>query len=186
MTKLTAIGFKPDSGERVPADLLLRPAVVLAIIVLALNDYVFKSMWPGLVTGKLSDVAGLFAFPIILVSLAEVARRLLRRTNWAITYWDICWACVTTGIVFTLVKTLPWASQSYAYLIGTLRWPVMAVHELFVGGSTPGIVPIDVVTDPTDLVALLAIVASGAYMSRFVHSRETEPRESPGTALEST
>ena len=38
---------------------LAHPGSVLALVVLVLNDHVLKQAWPGLVTGKLSDVAGL-------------------------------------------------------------------------------------------------------------------------------
>lgn len=40
------------------------PLYVLSIAVLVLNDLWLKYAWPGLVTGKLSDVAGLFAFAV--------------------------------------------------------------------------------------------------------------------------
>jgi hypothetical protein len=42
------------------------PLTVGATAVLLLNDHVLKPAWPGLVTGKLSDVAGLAAAPPVL------------------------------------------------------------------------------------------------------------------------
>ncbi|MFD4668555.1 hypothetical protein ACFWNN_02410 [Lentzea sp. NPDC058450] len=42
------------------------PLTVGATAVLLLNDHVFKQAWPGLVTGKLSDVAGLVVAPPVL------------------------------------------------------------------------------------------------------------------------
>ena len=42
------------------------PLTVGATAVLLLNDHVLKPAWPGLVTGKLSDVAGLVAAPPVL------------------------------------------------------------------------------------------------------------------------
>lgn len=38
------------------------PKLLLAVLVLFLNDHVLKFAWPGLITGKLSDFAGVFAF----------------------------------------------------------------------------------------------------------------------------
>jgi hypothetical protein len=49
-----------------PQDVLTRPLVLGAIVLLALNDWVFKDLFPGPLTGKLSDVAGLFAFPLVV------------------------------------------------------------------------------------------------------------------------
>ena len=43
-----------------------RPWFFVAVVVLALNDHVFKSAWPGWVTGKLSDVAGV----VVIATLA--------------------------------------------------------------------------------------------------------------------
>ena len=52
------------------ASLLLHPLFLAALAVLWLNDHVLKERWPGLVTGKLSDVAGpvVVAFVIATIS----------------------------------------------------------------------------------------------------------------------
>lgn len=42
------------------------PGFLVALAVLALNDHVLKAAYPGLLTGKLSDLAGLFAFAVFL------------------------------------------------------------------------------------------------------------------------
>ena len=55
---------------------LASPVFVLALVVLVLNDHVFKQAWPGLVTGKLSDFAGLVVAPLLLaVPLAAIGVR---------------------------------------------------------------------------------------------------------------
>ena len=41
-----------------PGALLVSPVFFGSIALLLLNDHVLKAAWPGLVTGKLSDVAG--------------------------------------------------------------------------------------------------------------------------------
>ncbi len=82
----------------------LRPWTVGAVAVLLLNDHVLKGsgLLPEVVTGKLSDVAGLFFFPILLVCTVE---RLFgdRRGLEALS-------CVATAAVFALLKTSPAAS----------------------------------------------------------------------------
>ncbi len=42
---------------------LSHPVTVVAALVLLLNDHLLKHAWPGPVTGKLSDVAGLVVAP---------------------------------------------------------------------------------------------------------------------------
>ena len=53
---------------------LAHPGAVLALVVLALNDHVLKEAWPGWVTGKLSDVAGLVVAPLLLAALLTLVR----------------------------------------------------------------------------------------------------------------
>ena len=53
---------------------LAHPAAVLALVVLVLNDHVLKQAWPGWVTGKLSDVAGLVVAPLLLTALLRMGR----------------------------------------------------------------------------------------------------------------
>ena len=42
------------------------PAFIVALIALFVNDFYLKNKFPGLLTGKLSDIAGLFIFPIFI------------------------------------------------------------------------------------------------------------------------
>jgi hypothetical protein len=49
--------------------LLLSPPFLIALSLLAINDALLKSQFPGFVTGKLSDVAGLFAFVVFICAL---------------------------------------------------------------------------------------------------------------------
>ena len=53
---------------------LVHPATVAALVVLLLNDLVFKSVWPdSWVTGKLSDLAWVvFALPLLAFLLSLV------------------------------------------------------------------------------------------------------------------
>jgi hypothetical protein len=53
--------------------LLLSPPFLIALSLLAINDALLKSRFPGFVTGKLSDVAGLFAF--VVFACAPIPRR---------------------------------------------------------------------------------------------------------------
>lgn len=56
------------------AELLVSPGFVLGLSLLLLNDFVFKRLFHGMVTGKLSDFAGLFVFPLFWVALSSRLR----------------------------------------------------------------------------------------------------------------
>ena len=70
--RLTASSFRPRSQSA-----LTHPATVTALIVLLLNDVVFKAMWPNSwATGKLSDLAWVvFAPPLLAFLLSFLVGR---------------------------------------------------------------------------------------------------------------
>src|SRR6266540_1707178 len=70
MTAATARQAAPRARP-VPGDGLLHPIPILAIFLMVANDHVLKQLWPGLVTGKLSDVAGLVFFPLFIQAAWE-------------------------------------------------------------------------------------------------------------------
>ncbi|MER6948416.1 hypothetical protein ABT294_30750 [Nonomuraea sp. NPDC000554] len=84
---------------------------MVAVIVLLLNDHLLKQAWPGFVTGKLSDVAGLVVAPPLVALL-------FRRRADAV-------AVLLTGALFALVKSTETgadaASQVWSLLAGPSR-----------------------------------------------------------------
>ncbi|MGR6913306.1 hypothetical protein ACU635_03525 [[Actinomadura] parvosata] len=84
---------------------------IAGVLVLLVNDHLLKQSWPGLVTGKLSDVAGLVVAPALLALL------FWRRADLAAT--------VLTGVLFTAVKTTETgaelASQAWTLVAGPSR-----------------------------------------------------------------
>lgn len=119
---------------------LLHPIALASIALLLVNDHYLKSEYPSWFTGKLSDVAGLVVFPLVLAALTRM---------------PVAWAAAATAIVFALVKVVPAATDAYRHALGVL--------QILIGGDGR---PVEAVTDPTDLVALpfvlLAISAAGA------------------------
>ena len=116
-----------EQGTIRPGAMLASPVFVGSVALLLLNDHVLKAAWPGLVTGKLSDVAG-----VVMVAIGLTA--LLRRPGFAFGL---------TAVAFRLLKTVP--------VVAVWAEPVL-------GGVT--------LTDPTDVVALLALVPLWRWMSR--------------------
>jgi hypothetical protein len=117
------------------------PLPLAAAAMLLANDHWLKQagLLPGWLTGKLSDFAGLFLAPIVVLALVQAAwpdlvARARRPLSWA--------SVALVGLGFTLVKTWPVANA----LVGRAWGPM--------------------VRDPTDLLALPAALASGAWLLR--------------------
>ncbi|MEU5260985.1 hypothetical protein [Amycolatopsis sp. NPDC021455] len=106
------------------------PLTVGATVVLLLNDHVLKQAWPGLVTGKLSDVAGLVVAPPVLGLLFGL---FLADRIGAVA------AVLTTGAGFALVKLTAGGAG-----VASAAWSVV---------NGPSVV----LADPADLVALPAL-----------------------------
>jgi hypothetical protein len=83
-------------------DLLLSGPFVVSLLVLVLNDHVLKQAWPGIVTGKLSDVAGVAMMATLVTALTG------RSTI------GFC----TTAIGFVALKTVPVVSVLAAPVLG--------------------------------------------------------------------
>lgn len=80
--------------------IILSPGFVTGLFLLLLNDFYLKTAFPGLITGKLSDFAGLFTFPLFICSLIS------KRTRQSVY--------VFTGLAFVLWKS--------SYATDFIRW----------------------------------------------------------------
>ncbi|MGW3892907.1 hypothetical protein ACWD69_29890 [Micromonospora chokoriensis] len=98
---------------------LCHPTTLLALVLLVVNDHVLKPAFPGLLTGKLSDVAGLvLAPPLVAVLLTLLVPRLPARTA-AVA------GLVAVGAGFAVVK-----SNGYAAELASSAWTVLAGPSL--------------------------------------------------------
>ncbi|KXK57180.1 MAG: hypothetical protein IPM61_03030 [Chlorobi bacterium] len=122
---------------------LIHPASLAAIILLILNDHLLKGAFPGWVTGKLSDFAGIFFFPFLLALLVGA---IWKRSN-PRTVGVIVFAATTTW--FFAAKATPFGHQ----LAGQFASGV-------IGAS------VSITLDPTDLLALLALFPAWLLWSR--------------------
>jgi hypothetical protein len=138
---------------------LLHPVSLAAIALLIVNDHVLKAAWPGLVTGKLSDVAGLVFFPLFLAAVAQQLRPgLCLRSTVAACAW-------LTALVFAAIKLSPLAGDAYRVGLGALQWPFRASSALFHDHGVPSLVRVALTPDATDLIALPAVLIA-VWLSR--------------------
>jgi hypothetical protein len=82
--------------------LLAHPLTTAAFAVLAINDHVLKSRFPGVVTGKLSDVAGLVGLTIVMGVVLARPRA----------------AALVVSVGFLALKTVPGVAEMAAPLLG--------------------------------------------------------------------
>jgi hypothetical protein len=116
---------------------LTHPAALLSISLLLLNDHVLKTLAPSWFTGKLSDFAGLFFFPFLLAAILSILAdriSLSRRITGGLAF-------ATTAAWFALIKTTPWGNGTTADMLSA-----------FLGFR------VQMMLDPTDLVALLVLL----------------------------
>ena len=121
------------------------PVALGAVLVLVVNDHVLKAHVPGVITGKLSDVAGMVFFPLLLVTLLDP----LFRGRWLLPF-----ACLATGVAFALVKTTAVGHDAYVLVWGSLRWPLRALRAVVAGNALPSPGRVACVMDATDLLAI--------------------------------
>lgn len=151
---------------------LLHPVFLVALAVLAVNDHLLKAAFPGLLTGKLSDVAALIVVPPLLAEAARLADR--RHWSPARQRAVATVAAVGVALLLVVVKLEPVANAWYATVLGVIQWPAASIVALADGGSLGGPVPTPTVMDPGDLIALPAAalgwwLAAGDRPSSWAH-----------------
>lgn len=117
-----------------PADRVSTLAAVVSLFLLVLNDRFFKQH-PNWLTGKLSDVTGLFLVPYPLVGIYLFVKNRFEKTAWV--FHPLFYSALV-ALVFILAKTRPEAAR---LLESVWPWP-----------SRWG--PSRIVADPTDLLTL--------------------------------
>ena len=85
---------------------LARPAPIVAALVLALNDHVLKGggVVPGWLTGKLSDVSGLFVATILAVTVARAVVRAATGRQVARDGWLAASVAIAIALAFCALK----------------------------------------------------------------------------------
>ncbi len=121
---------------------LRHPVILGAVLLTALNDHLLKSLFHNFITGKLSDFTGLFFFPVFLYALLDLKKN-PKSSHEKINIKRLAWCVLYTDILFILIK------------FTGVRLLLMSV------------LPVQIVNDPSDVLAITVNIATVAYAYRF-------------------
>lgn len=136
-------------GERaLPAGEFLSFLPLAALAILAINDHWLKGSGavPAWLTGKLSDLAGLVFFPLLVTAALDTAllaaARLGARIDFSLRPWKLFGSVSLTGLAFAALKLVPQVAAAAGTAAASLGWHIA------------------VAPDPTDLIALPALLVA--------------------------
>lgn len=137
-----------------PGDRLAHVVPLTAMVMVVLNNQWWKYAYNNVWTGKLSDVGGLVFFPLLLVAALEVARgRVLSRRA-------VILCALATACAFTAVQLWAPATAAYGHGVGGPLWLARTVGAWLHGAAAPMYRPVCSVADPSDLLALPALLVA--------------------------
>lgn len=140
-----ALGGVDAPGRRVvPAGELFHPVTLLALALLVVNDHWLKGgPLSGWLTGKLSDVAGMASFPLVVTAAVDSVLWLVAMAGVPVDFtlrrWKLALAIAGTAALMIAIKLSNGAARTVAGWLADL-WGHAAI-----------------VADPTDLFALPAL-----------------------------
>ena len=143
-------GDKAHRTGKTPLGALISPAWISALVLLALNDHLFKGLYPGALTGKLSDFAGLFIAPALLAVLLSVKSRR-----------GLIAGSIAIGAVFSAINLSP------------------SLATMWDGAMSALLLPFHTTVDPTDLLALPALALGTLHASRALDTETKAPEQTP-------
>jgi len=140
-------GIDHAAAPALPLGEALHPVTLAAVALLVLNDWRWKPRFgPSLVTGKLSDLAGLIFAPVVLSAVIGLALHLLARlgapVDPSLSRRRLLACTAATGAVFTAVKLSPTAAAVLVAAISRLGRPA------------------EIYLDPSDLLCLPALAVA--------------------------
>lgn len=145
-------------AHRINLRILRHPIIITSVICLLINDHLLKPIAPSYLTGKISDFAGLFFFPFLLMTLLSLLLDRLKVTP----HRTAVVSFLTTLIWFSLIKVWAPANALTASVISSL-----------LGTS------VSIALDPTDLAALSVLLPAWLLWRRQSRQLDSQP---PGKA----
>lgn len=136
-------------------DLILKWPFLVSVLILVINDGFLKSNYPGFITGKLSDFAGLFFAPILLLSILEFfEKKVFRRLE--VSSSLIFFAYLLIGLVFSLAQTTSIGAEIYL--------AIFALGKLVPSWGNS----VQIQQDWTDLIANIFLLGSFFWSSSLL------------------
>jgi hypothetical protein len=133
----------------------VHPVPILALGLLLVNDHILKPVHPGWLSGKLSDLAVLALLPFLLLASADLARMAFPRLP-APGLTAMLASVVVSMAVFVAIEVWPPGGDLYRWGLGAAQWPVRAIAALIDSHLVPGLAPVQLTSDVSDLVTLPA------------------------------
>jgi hypothetical protein len=121
---------------------LRHPVILAALILTALNDHFLKAYFHNFLTGKISDITGLFYFPVFLYALYDLYKK-PKSSHEKINLKKIAWCVMVTDFLYIIFK-----------FTGVRLWLM-------------GVLPVQIVNDPSDVLAITINIATLAYAYKF-------------------
>jgi hypothetical protein len=133
-------------------DLLCHPLTFTAIFILLVNDHILRQVWPSWWAGKIGDFAWLLFAPFALaVCISVVVPTRIHKRDLLIGYF----AFGLVGGIFVLTNTV---SSFTAWMVKTAQ-SLLHVHFRYT-------------QDPTDLIALISLLAGWKLWRSYAHTGE--------------
>ena len=151
-----------------PGELLLRPAPLVTMAVLAVNDHLLKREFGNAMTGKLSDVAGLAFTPLLALALVEVGRAAIGSEKWQAGRRDLGACVFAVGALFLCAKGSPTVGHAAGAVLGALRYPVRGEFDR-----------VTITHDLSDLAALPALFVAWLDGWFAIRRRKASSRPRP-------
>lgn len=156
-------GIERVSETGLPVEEFVHPWPLLALALLGVNDHLLKGsgLVPGWLTGKLSDLAGLFFFPLFLTSavgtLGLVVHRATRGRwpDYSLSSGKLLVAIGVTAVLFVPLKL-------------SVAWGTLYIEALRTTDVLGWFGHFQVTKDPTDLVAIVMFPLAFLHGRRFV------------------
>ncbi|MFN7150681.1 MAG: hypothetical protein ACK4V6_14550, partial [Microthrixaceae bacterium] len=162
---MSSAGVAVGRPPAVAGDFILHPVVLVSLGLLVVNDHYWKGRGPGVITGKLSDVAGLVVTPaVVAILIVGVATLLHRPVSRRALAWT---SVVVVGVGFTLVKASGFLAAGYSAAL-------THVYDVARLGTGPD--QMIVRSDATDLLTLPALVLAWWVIAGSSGSRDRGAR----------
>ena len=138
---------------------LLHPLTLLCLALWALNDHYGKGVWPGWLSGKLSDVVSLIGSSILTGAALEIALGLrgtpLKRAR-ELGLRASKWGALSAAIVMVGINIWPLWAEAYEVGLGAVQWSVVSAWRWFTDQPIPPLYRVTLTMDSGDLLTVPA------------------------------